>query len=223
MKKNGKFAKRGIATKAMVMILAVMLIVGISVGGTLAWLTASAGDVVNTFTVGDININIWEHDYDPTTGALKSGDTNLVKTNDDYKFVPGATLPKDPYVVVEANSEACWLFVTVDAANNTNGNVNIVNYTVDTSVWNPVSGETNVWYTQVSAADAVAGKTFNVLANQQVTVSGDVTKAMVSAINTNKPTLTFKAYAIQSANLSDANGAAVTEAAAAWALVKPAA
>ena len=217
--KNGKFAKRGVATKAMVMILSLMLVIGLSVGGTLAWLTASTGPVENTFTVGDITINIWEHDYIPASNTLDAN-ADPVKKNDDYKFVPGATLPKDPYVVVEANSEACWLFVTVDAENNANGDVTIVNYTVDSAVWNQVPDEENVWYTQVSAADAAAGKTFNVLANKQVTVSGDVTKTMVNTINQNKPTLTFKAYAIQSANLSNA-GAAVTDAAVAWALVKP--
>lgn len=217
MKKNGKFTKRGVATKAMVMILSLMLVVGLSVGGTLAWLTATSGEVKNTFTVGDIKIDIWEHDYNPDNNTLG---TTTVKENKDYKFVPGATLPKDPYVVVENGSEACWLFVTVDAKNNTSNNVTIVNYTVDSAVWTQVPGKTNVWYTQVSASEAAAGKTFNVLANKQVTVSDDVTKAMVTAITQSKPTLSFKAYAIQSANLSNDNGA-VNTAEAAWALVQP--
>ena len=93
---NGKFAKRkGIATKTMFMILAVVLIVGISVGGTLAWLTDTTTPVTNTFTVGDINITLAESE------------------NLNLKMVPGNTITKDPKVTVKGDTA----FVTVKDSN----------------------------------------------------------------------------------------------------------
>ncbi len=50
MKKNGKFAKRGVSTKAFAMILAVVALVSVTIGGTLAWLTAKTTEVKNTFS-----------------------------------------------------------------------------------------------------------------------------------------------------------------------------
>ena len=47
----------------------------------------------------------------------------------------------------------------------------------------------------------------NANTNGQVTVKGTATEAELEAAKTSKPTLTFKAYAIQSANMADANDA----------------
>lgn len=93
--KKGKYTKRGVATKTMLIILAMMLLVGATVGGTLAWLTANSGPVTNTFTVGKITIE-------------------LTETNNTYKVVPGATDAKDPKVTVEEGSEPCYVYVTVE-------------------------------------------------------------------------------------------------------------
>ena len=91
-----------------------MLVVMVaSIGGTVAWLTAQTAPVVNTFTYGDIKIDLYEHEYDATKHEL----TNVVtKTGvNNYKIIPGVNLPKDPTVEVKAGSEACWLFVKVEA------------------------------------------------------------------------------------------------------------
>ena len=204
--------------RSIALLVALSLCVGSAVGGTLAWLKASTSEVVNTFTIGDINIDLKEHDYDPVSGALT--DTE-VPSNDDYKYVPGATLPKDPFVTVKANSEACGLFVEVTEANNSQGTVtDVIEWSVDTSAgqWILVPGQTNVWYREVAAT--TEDTEFTVLADNKVTVSSDVTKDMVTNLNDNKPTLTFKAYAVQSANLKDGSNNAVTTAEAAWALAK---
>ena len=148
---NGKFAKRkGVATKTMFMILAVVLIVGISVGGTLAWLTATSGPVVNTFTVGDINIT-------------------LTETTTDYKMVPGNTINKDPKVTVKAGSEACWLFVKIEKSTNLDS---FITYSVANG-WTALDGVDGVYYREVSAT--TADTEFPVLANDRVTVKNTVT------------------------------------------------
>lgn len=93
--KNGKFAKRGIASKALVMILVLVLVSGISVGATLAWLVDDTNVVTNTFTVGDINIDLTE-----TTGTT-------------YTIVPGGENDKNPTLTVQAASEKCYVYVSI--------------------------------------------------------------------------------------------------------------
>lgn len=190
---NGKFAKRkGIATKTMFMILAVVLIVGISVGGTLAWLTDTTGPVTNTFTVGDIDINLAE-----TTGS-------------SYKFVPGDKLAKDPKVTVTARSEDCYLFVRITEKNNavpgsTTGE-KVINWTVADG-WTPVKGKTDYWYREVTSD--TADQSFTVLTDEitndgkdgSVSVSTNVTKDMVTALTENPPQIIITAAAVQKDNI----------------------
>ena len=52
--RKGKYQSKG--TKIVVLMLAMMLVFGCAMGGTLAYLVTSSGPVTNTFTVGDINI-----------------------------------------------------------------------------------------------------------------------------------------------------------------------
>lgn len=172
---NGKFAKRkGVATKTMFMILAVVLIVGISVGGTLAWLTAQSETVTNTFATSDIKVELKE-----TTGT-------------EYKMVPGNTITKDPQATVLTGSEECWLFVKLVKSTNFDS---YLEYTMADG-WAPVTGETNVYARKVTT-DKI-GTAFNVLKDNQVTVKGTVTKADMNALTTaTYPTLTVTAYASQ--------------------------
>lgn len=114
--RNGKFAaRRSSGTKVVTLLLAVLVLVGCSVGATMAWLVKSTNEVVNTFTVGNIKIDLNEHVYDPATNTFTS---DLTKTNSNYKLIPGKNMPKDPFVTVKADSEKCWLFVRIDETNN---------------------------------------------------------------------------------------------------------
>ena len=98
MKKNGKYCnKKSLNMKPLALLLALTLLVGCAVGGTIAWLTSETTDVQNTFTVGDINIELNESEIDNDR-------------NRSYNFVPGDTLPKDPKVTVQPNSEG---FITL--------------------------------------------------------------------------------------------------------------
>ena len=181
---NGKYAKRkGVATKAMVMILAVMLIVGISVGGTLAWLTAQTEDVVNTFTTSDIDITLTE------TGATNN--------QNSYQMIPGYTITKDPKVTVVAGSEKCYLFVKLEKSSNFDS---FMTYDIATG-WtqlkdandNDVAG---VFYRVVDTTGM--GAPYSVLKDDQVSVLGTVTKDMMNDLTTTTyPTLTVTAYASQ--------------------------
>lgn len=160
--------------------LSAALIVCATVAGTLAWLTDTTAPVVNTFTVGDINIELKE-----TTGET-------------YKMVPGIELVKDPTVTVKAGSEACWLFVKVEKS----GNFDSFMTFEMADGWIALSGHAGVYYRNVDATNADTG--FDVLKDKKVMVLETVTKTMLEGAKTNAPTLTFTAYAVQKDGINDA-------------------
>ena len=197
--------------KAIALVLACVMCVGIGIGGTLAWLTAKTTAVTNTFTVGDIELDLYEHLLNDD-GTLKTGDTDITRTGiNDYKIVPSVNLNKDPQVVVKAGSEACWLFVKVveeywPTATLEDG-TRKVSYAIADG-WTKVEGQTNVYYREVKATDTA--REFPVLSGNIVTVSDQLTKGDIKAT---QPKLTFTAYAVQQDNIADA--------ATAWAKVTP--
>lgn len=165
--------RRSISGKMFVTMLAVVLLVGCIIGGTVAWLTDQTDPVTNTFTYGDIDITLEE-----TTGG-------------DYKIIPGVNLAKDPKVTVKANSEDCWLFVKVAASGTfVEGKVT---YAVAEG-WTALTGNDGVYYREVSSD--TADQSFSVLAGDQIIVSSELTKDDIQGITAN-PTLTFTAYAVQ--------------------------
>lgn len=197
--------------KVVVTILSVALIVAISVSATLAWLQDITDPVVNTFTEGKVDIDLYE-----TKGADKVMENS-------YKMVPGDVLVKDPTVEVLAVSEACWLFVKIEESNNVD---KFLSYAIADG-WTVLSGnvdtaagdDTVVIYRAVE--DTADVQTFAVLKGNQVTVNTSVDMDDMNGLTeTTYPKLTFTAYAIQSANIEDANadGTAVDEA---WAALNP--
>ena len=170
---------RELSGKLVVAMLAVTLLIGCAIGGTVAWLTAKTEAVVNTFTYGDINITLAE-----TTGT-------------DYKIIPGKDINKDPKVTVKANSEDCWLFVKVEKAGTfVDGKVT---YSIADG-WTALTGQTDVYYREVSAA--TTDTEYYVLEGNKVTVSDTLTKEDIQ--NITNPTLTFTAYAVQKDGIADA-------------------
>lgn len=190
--KHAANRRRGVSTRAFVALLALVLVIGCVAGGTVAWLVAKTDPVVNTFTYGDIKIELAE-----TTGP-------------NYKIVPGVDISKDPKVTVKANSEACWLFVKVEEEGTfVTGKVT---YSIATG-WTQGDGTkipANVYYRDVSAEDAKNGVSYYVLAgdttypNGVITVSADLTKENIPSAN---PTLTFTAYAVQKDGIDTAAAA----------------
>ncbi|MGN1334479.1 MAG: SipW-dependent-type signal peptide-containing protein [Anaerovoracaceae bacterium] len=165
--------------KTLTVALAVVLVLCCAVGATLAWLTDTTDPVTNTFTVGDINID-------------------LTETTNNYKMVPGNTIAKDPTVTVEAGSEACWLFVKVEESANFGS---FLAYSIADG-WTALEGQTGVYYREVAAP--ATDQEFAVLKDNQVTVKNTVTKEMLTAENFAYPTLTFTAYAVQKDNVATA-------------------
>lgn len=191
--------------KATIAVVALALVLCFAIGGTLAWLKAQTKPVVNTFTYGDINIGLSE-----TTG-------------DEYKMIPGNYITKDPKVTVDANSEACWLFVKVDESNNFD---NFMTYDIADD-WTQLKEDAEgnvitdlVYYREVNADTAKAGTSYQVLEGNTVTVLDSVEKSDMEAIKNStaaKPTLIFTAYAVQLDGFNATTNTAAKNAALAWA------
>lgn len=186
--------KKFIAILSVFVMLALTMVVGCAVDGTVAWLVSESESSVSTFTLGDINIKL--------TGESES---------QSLKIIPGVGIRRSLKVTVEPNSEACWLFVKVEGTNwpaiqDTNGTAK-VSYTVagGTDGWTAlsVSDYPGVYYREVSAGDAQTGVVYDV--NCNVTVSQMLTKAEVDSIASGtQPQLSFTAYAVQRDGIDDA-------------------
>ena len=188
--------------KIAIAVTALALVLCFAIGGTIAWLIAQTNSVVNTFTYGDINIT-------------------LLETTTDYKMVPGNDIAKNPKVTVQANSEACWLFVQVTKSDNFD---TFMTYGIDsnwTVLETSADGLTTVYYYNGTDLDKLLSeaKTYSVLSDDKVTVKADVTKAQLSGFDADEsgvlsdeeksslPKLTFQAYAIQKASFATAESA----------------
>lgn len=90
--------------------LALVMVAGISVAGTLAYLTSDGGEVKNTFTVGSVTIDLTEGKYE--NGVY----TEAVRVDGEQsygKVTPNVKYDKDPVVHVKTDSEDCYVFVKV--------------------------------------------------------------------------------------------------------------
>ena len=186
--------KKKISTKVLVMLLVSLLVCGSVIGGTLAWLVDQSDVAVNTFTYGDVNIDLDETDTDRDDDS--NPDTN------EYEMIPGETIIKDPKVTVKAESKACWLFVKLDESANF---ADFMEYEVADG-WtqlkdaqgNDIVGVYFRDVAEVGADDVVYG----VLLNDEVKVKDTVTKEMLNALDpegqeATYPTLSVTAYAVQ--------------------------
>ena len=195
--------------KAIIAVVALVLVLCCAMGGTLAWLVDSTTEVKNTFTYGDINISLWEHKLNDD-GLTLSTDVFTGAEQTGFKMIPGNKIKKDPTVTVKADSEASWLFVKIVESDNFD---DFMTYGV-ASGWTQltVDAEGNaitdlIYHREVAAT--TADTDFAVLANDSVSVKDTVTKDMLKDGVFVAPTLSFTAYAVQ----RDAN---ITTAAQAW-------
>lgn len=181
--KRAVSGRRGVGSKGFLALLAVVLIVGCVVGGTVAWLITSSTSVTNTFTYGNIDISL-----DETTG-------------DHYKIIPGTNIEKDPFITVKGGSEACWLFVRIEQTGAfVEGKIS---YEPATG-WMPLDGFSGIYYREVAASER--DQRFDVLRNNEITVLDSLTKDEIDALTgaDKSPRLTFTAYAVQQENISTA-------------------
>lgn len=200
--------------KKLMTVLALVLVIAMSVAGTYAYLT-SADRVVNTFTVGDVQIKLDEAKAN-TDGTLVEGAARVDANS--YKLLPGHTYAKDPMVTVLEGSEKCYVKMTVtfsdaaalDAIFAPNGaDMTSIFNGYDSATWiykgNTEDTTANTrtyefWYKAPVAApngDVALEALFN-----SITVPGTINNAQLKTIE--GMTITVNAYAIQADGFADA-------------------
>ena len=207
---KGRRRRRIFGSKSLALVLACVLLVGGVIGGTVAWLTAKTNEVTNVFTPSDIDITLQEHTYDSDKDELTNTETTTGV--DNYKMVPGWTIPKDPWVTVKGGSEDCWVFIKVEEKG---GNVTITDdefptpmmftfsdfiaYEIDDANWTQLTDENDapvpgVYYCY--ANDVENDRNIKILDEGKYTFNGvdytwdkqhvltkpDVTKEMMNAV-----------------------------------------
>lgn len=170
---------RTVSIKIAALIAAIVLVIGCTAGGTVAWLVSKPDPITNVFTVGNIN-------------------ATLTETTKEFKIVPGVVIAKDPVATVEANSENCYLFVQLTEENwpaftEADNSTRKVKYEIAQG-WTELKSENGVYYREVTKQDT--DQHFDVLQDNQVTVSSTLTKQEANAI-TGTPKLTVAVYAVQ--------------------------
>ncbi|MGI6237062.1 MAG: SipW-dependent-type signal peptide-containing protein [Candidatus Excrementavichristensenella sp.] len=199
--------------KALLTLGAALLLVGVTLGVTVAYLT-SQDEVVNTFTVGDVEIKLDEAEANED-GSLVPGADRVQANN--YKLVPGRTCNKDPMVTVLQGSEPCYVRMTVTFSHASEldeifepGGADLINIFngYDATNWiyqgNAKDAATNTrtytfWYkAPVTAENDVA---LDALFDS-ITVPGAITNEQLATIE--GMTITVNAYAIQAEGFENA-------------------
>lgn len=130
--------------KTLTIAIALVLVVALAVGATWAYLTATTGEVKNTFVVGALgnsNLTLEEHvvSYDKATGKYTEG-TATTSSGQSYIVQPGVNIPKDPTVTLsnlDANTGA-YVFVGVKGTA-----TKTFDWSVDDAVWTEVMKDGN--------------------------------------------------------------------------------
>lgn len=178
---------RTVSIKIAALIAAIVLVIGCTAGGTVAWLVSKPAPIVNVFTVGNIN-------------------AELTETKTEFKIVPGVVIAKNPVATVKANSEDCYLFVELTEENwpaftEADKTTRKVEYDIADG-WTEL--EDGVYYRMVTKDDA-KDQPFPVLKDNQVTVSSTLTKENADAIQkAGTPKLTVAVYAVQKEGMGSA-------------------
>ena len=99
--------------KTIALLLVLVMIFGISVGGTIAYLTDKEA-VTNTFTVGNVKIKLTETKIENgvATGVRIQGSATETVGN-QYHLLPGLSYIKDPMVTIVEGSEESYIRMIV--------------------------------------------------------------------------------------------------------------
>lgn len=182
--------------KILLMAACAVLLVCISVGATVAYLT-STDSVTNTFTVGKVAITLDEAKV--TEYGVAVEDADRVKEN-IYKLIPGHSYKKDPTVHFAADSEASYLFVKVEDGIASIEAATTIADQITAKGWTALTGVDGVYYKSVGANTTSAAIDYVVFENFTLTDT-----ANVSAYE--NATIKVTAYAVQADGFADAKAA----------------
>lgn len=188
-------------------IVALSLALLIAVGGTVAWLLDSTDEITNTFTPSDVEITLTETFNADLDASVPGNDAWVAQ------MIPGVSTAKNPVVTVTNKTNVeIYLFVKVTTTNSPETYLTY-DLTLDDGTWTPLTTDPTVWYIKVKPSNTA--QSWHLLNGDTVTVNDSVTKEMMAGlynadgtVNGNAcPTITFKAYAMQTATFDTAEAA----------------
>ena len=181
--------------KKIALLMAAVMLFGVTVGATIAYLTSTTSTVTNTFTAGKVEITLDEAKVNEKGKIINKEDRHFANT---YDLFPGSTYDKDPRVNVQNTSEDCWLFVkVVNPIANIEAGTTIENQMLAKG-WVKINADKNIW-----AYPTIAKANDKVYLFETVTISGTVTD--ISGYNNAQ--ITVQAYAVQAENFTTYNDA----------------
>lgn len=187
--------------KFLMLLASALLLVSVTVGATVAYLTSTTKVVTNTFSVGNVAITLDETDVD--LYGVKDGETRVIENA--YKLIPGHTYTKDPTVHVAAGSEKGYLFVkVVDEIANIQDATTIADQ-MTANGWKALPAiedidVSNIYYYTTKVDAQTEAKDIKVF--ESFKVKGDVEVADYAG-----ETITVQAYMVQADGFADAPAA----------------
>ena len=180
-------------------VLALALVAALSVGATLAFMSAEDTRVINNFSFGSISVQIAEEVPPVLPGQVEA--VAAGKGVSYTKVTPGVQLTKQPAVSVKTDVEA-YVFINVSGFN-TNLTCDRINRS-----WTAVDGTTDTYGngTYYQVVEANNAMTFVDNAFESVTVSSTCTGSETL------PTVYIDVFAIQHDNISFADACAAAAA-----------
>ena len=178
------------AKKLLALLLCAVLLVGVSVAGTLAYLT-SQDTATNTFTVGKVEIKLEEYHVDQQTGKKTEA---VVEGLTDLELVPGRVIEKNPFITVAGDSETCWLFVKIE--NNLGDTVTING--LEKNGWTAVDGHPGYYQYAYAVAAGTVVPVFD-------SVTCDTTNTYETLNGITAKNIVITAFAVQSEGITSEN------------------
>lgn len=174
---------------------AALLLVAVSVGGTLAWLVDNTDPVTNTFTAAGIDIELtetkdpdgnWSMQLIPGTSKTKNPVVTVIRTHEDEEGNTVQGTDVDIYLFVKFEDTMAGTCLTYESnLNEDNG-------------WFALDGVANVWYRVVRATEA--NPVYHLLKDDTVSVASTVDKSRTNVSGS----MTYTAYAIQTEGFATA-------------------
>jgi len=119
---------------------ALILVVGLTIGGTLAFMQSKTVQVVNTFTVGSVHLSLAE------------------TYEQDSQLIPGTVIAKTPILTVAAGSEECFVKAKIEIPVALQTLISAGKITIDynTTDWSTIDANGIVYYNGTVAKNAAA-------------------------------------------------------------------
>ena len=209
--------------RVLLLLACAVMLVSLSVGATLAYLTSTTKEVVNTFTVGKVAITLDEADVDENGDYVYSTDEDGEEyvarvTKNEYHLMPGQKYIKDPTIHIDGNSEEAYLRIVVTVTNSANTDAFFKKYAMTDvldgiattlSSWNVVSNtldtETDTRTYVMDYKETIDGETDDIVLFSKIVIPGEVTNAELLLMEGTD--LSIIAYAIQAEGFENAEEA----------------